>query len=433
MGVSTKTVIGHFTSSKNDNAGKDVKRRRHKPAIYQTIAYQTMVFPIAKPEQSVRQAHAPAPPEDAPVPAPARPAAPAPEPAPAPAPALFAPAPAPVPPPVPAPTRPARATRPPTREPAFRLPELEDLKMPRSRSRLRVAVMIALPAAILALLATRLLARASQPGEPIAMAQPLTTLSPAQVREVGRIEPMTKAQIRSRVAGLVTDVHVREGDVVQEGQVLVSLDSVPFAREIDRLEAEVDEQKVMLAVARRTLSRLRSDPAADPADLDRAQGEAKLAAARLAKAHVALAAVTDQRLYSLIRAPFKGVVLQRNINPGETVMAGISAGADTRPLLVIADLAALAVKIDVSQLDVGKVRLGQRATVAVDTLGEPLTARVSQIASASTPGASGSKVFPVELTLEPNTRLTRLKPGMIGEVTVRLQETRAAEIVAQKP
>jgi RND family efflux transporter MFP subunit len=418
MGVSTKTVIGHFTSSQNDNSGKDVKLKRRKPPVYQTLAYQTMVFPIAKPEQSLRPDPGATVPEEAPVAKAAETPVPAPAPAPSP-PALFASA---------APTaaaRPARASRPAAREPAFRIPELEDLKVPRSR--LRVAVMIAIPVAVLALLATRLLARASQPEEPIATAQPILPPPAAQVREVGRIEPMTRAQIRSRVAGLVTDVHVREGDVVQEGQVLVTLDSVPFAREIDRLEAEVDEQKVMLAVARRTLGRLRNDPVADQAELDRAQGEAKLAAARLAKAHVALAAVTDQRLYSLIRAPFKGVVLQRNINPGETVMAGISAGADTRPLLVIADLAALAVKIDVSQVDVAKLRLGQRATVAVDTLGEPLTARVSQIASASTPGASGTKVFPVELTIEPNARVARLKPGMTGDVTIRLQEPRVTK------
>lgn len=247
------------------------------------------------------------------------------------------------------------------------------------------------------------------------------------VLETGKVEPKAQAQVKSRVGGQVTDVAVVEGQPVKKGQVLVKLETTDYRREVARTEAEIEQQRLSLEYAELTLKRSeRSKEAAIGTDteLDQARNNAALARARIAAGRVALATAQDRLRYTQIEAPIDGTVTQRNINPGETVVPGVTATFDGKPLLIIADLRTLIVKIDLNQIDVAKVKPGQEAEITLDALpGKKFVAHVTKVAPAAVKatGMNAVDAFPVEATLDPGPDIAAIKPGMTADVRIKIE------------
>jgi macrolide-specific efflux system membrane fusion protein len=244
------------------------------------------------------------------------------------------------------------------------------------------------------------------------------------VLETGRIEPRAQAQVKSRVGGQVTDVTVQEGEKVKVGQILVRLEPTDYQRDVARQEAEIQQQRLALEYASLQLGRAERSRAvaiAPQMELDQARHEAATARARLTMSRVALATARDRLRYTAIEAPIAGTVTQRGINPGEVVVPGVTATVEGKPLLVIADLSTLLVKIDLNQIDVARVRKGQAAEITVDALpGKKYTAHITKVAPAAVAAArgQGADVFPVEAELDPAQDLAEIKPGMTADVRI---------------
>jgi macrolide-specific efflux system membrane fusion protein len=304
---------------------------------------------------------------------------------------------------------------------------------PRRHRWLQWLMVLAIPVTIIAFLALRGGTKTAAAG-PALRIVPVTAGSlRVQVKEVGRIEPTSQAQIRSRVGGLVKQVHVVEGERVQPDQPLITLDVEPFRREVMRLRAELAEQEAIAQTANKTLRRASKAVAVDvapAAELDRAVGDARLMSARLTKARVALMHAEAEVSYTVVRAPFAGSVIRRNINAGELVVPGASATVEGKPLLVVADLSSLVVKIEVNQIDVAKLAVGLKAVVRVDALPErELSGVVTRIGSAAVTGVTGSDVFQVELKLRADQTPELVKPGMTAEVTIVVKEVADSVLV----
>ena len=204
--------------------------------------------------------------------------------------------------------------------------------------------------------------------------------------------------------------------------------------EYDRLLTTQAAQDVLEARARVAVARERYDAALDrwyrlqsgPHAL-----ELRLAQARLEQARKALeqarAAVSqaqaqvellDLQLEKLtVRAPLDGVVLARNVEPGEVVSAGAT-------VLTLGDLSYLTIRVYIPVEDLGRIRLGDTARLAVDAYpGETFTAEVVYIAdqaeytpqNVQTPERRKTMVFAVELRI--HDPAGRLRPGMPADVT----------------
>src|SRR5262249_44866244 len=128
-------------------------------------------------------------------------------------------------------------------------------------------------------------------------------------------------------------------------------------------------------------------------------------------------------------------VIQRGIEPGEVVTPGVAATFEGKPLLVVADLSELKVKINLNQIDVAKVRLTQPVDVTVDALaGKKFVARVSKVAPAAVlEKGKDVETFPVEATLmreaegRPNDSgsagdVAAIKPGMTADVKIKVDK-----------
>jgi RND family efflux transporter MFP subunit len=192
------------------------------------------------------------------------------------------------------------------------------------------------------------------------------------------------ATVSSKVTGRVTEVLFEEGAEVEAHQLLARLDPSTVRAEYDvaanGLEAarrNLREIEVRLADARRTLERNRSlveRKLVSQAVLDASAAEAAALAARLeaARAEVGVAeaqvGLSRQGLADLeIRAPFKGVVISKDAQPGETVSPMSAGGGYTRTgIATIVDMDSREVEVDVNEAYINRVSARQRVECVLD-------------------------------------------------------------------
>ena len=212
----------------------------------------------------------------------------------------------------------------------------------------------------------------------------------------GYVEPRRKATVSSKITGKVTEVLVDEGMVVEEGQILAQLDDSDARRRYEAIRAErdvasaaIEELEVNLADAERTLRRtneLRDQGVASVQDLDSATAavdalRAKLRVARssldAARAQLAVSA-QDLENYT-VRAPFAGIAVSKDAQPGEMVSPVSAGGGFTRTgISTIVDMESLEIEVDVNESHIAKVTPGQPADAVLDAYPEwhiPATVR----------------------------------------------------------
>lgn len=200
------------------------------------------------------------------------------------------------------------------------------------------------------------------------------------VTATGTVEPTNEVEVSSELSGIIRDVQVDYNSAVEKGQLLATLDT-------DKLKATVDSSRAKLLAAKARVTEAEASvleakleyerkaqlverKAGTPQDLEAADASYKRAIAELesAKADVS-AAQADLSLdetnleKAAIRSPVTGVVLSRDVEPGQTVASSLQAPT----LFTIAeDLAKMEVQVDVDEADVGTVKEGQTATFTVD-------------------------------------------------------------------
>jgi RND family efflux transporter MFP subunit len=200
----------------------------------------------------------------------------------------------------------------------------------------------------------------------------------------GYVTARRRATVSSKVTGKIVEVNVEEGMAVREGQVLARLDDANVRAALNLMEAQlqaarrsITETEVRLAEAERTLRRreqLRADGLVPEADLDQARAEveslrARIAASReqviVAERQVALQQTELDNM--IIRAPFSGVALSKDAQPGEMVSPVSAGGGFTRTgISTIVDMKSLEIEVDVNESYINRVAAGQPVTAVLD-------------------------------------------------------------------
>jgi len=200
----------------------------------------------------------------------------------------------------------------------------------------------------------------------------------------GYVTARRRATVSSKVTGKVIEVNVEEGMAVREGQVLARLDDSTMRAGLELAKAQLEaarravpEVEVRLEEARLTLARrqrLSKEGLATPADLEQAEAEVNSLIARIgsqreqinvADRQVALqqTAIDDM----VIRAPFSGVALSKDAQPGEMVSPVSAGGGFTRTgISTIVDMRSLEVEVDVNESYINRVTAGQPVTAVLD-------------------------------------------------------------------
>ena len=200
----------------------------------------------------------------------------------------------------------------------------------------------------------------------------------------GYVTPRRRATVSAKVTGKIRDVFIDEGMRVAAGQVLARLDDVDAVAALRATEAEksvavatLEELRVQLANARRAFERnkdlrgrdLVSQESLDNAETAVASYEAQmtLAGERINAAERSVGIPRQNVDNCVVRAPFAGVVVSKDAQPGEMVSPISAGGGFTRTgIATVVDMASLEVEVDVNESYIARVAPAQRVEAVLD-------------------------------------------------------------------
>lgn len=274
------------------------------------------------------------------------------------------------------------------------------------------------------------------------------------VSATGNLKPINQVDVGSEQSGKITRVYVDVNDRVAKGQRLAELDtrrlvdSVTQNRaQVAASQASVSQAQAQVALAKATLDRqlnvfrlsggrvpAKTELDAARADYQSAVGNLRAQQAQVSVSRAQLATAQTNLSIAQIVSPVAGVVLSRDIEPGQTVAASFNA-----PVLftIAEDLTKMEVQVAVDEADVGQVKEGQAATFAVDAFpGKSFPARVTRVNVGSNASSSSSSSSSGSSTTASTSGTVVAYTAVLGvdnkDETLRPGMTATADIVTQQ-
>jgi RND family efflux transporter MFP subunit len=230
---------------------------------------------------------------------------------------------------------------------------------------------------------------ALQPRAAAVQTTPIVTAYASQqfvvLNAAGYVVAQRKAAISSKASGRLEWLGVAEGSRVKAGEMIARLDARDVTAQLEAARANVGVAKAALEQARaeegdaavslqRTQDLLKQKFVSQSA-LDQAKARADRAVAGIASARAGIAAAEATAKnaqiavdYTLIRAPFDGIILSKSANVGDMVTPFSSAADSKGAVVTMADMSTLEVEADVSEASLAKIRPGQPAEITLDAL-----------------------------------------------------------------
>lgn len=264
------------------------------------------------------------------------------------------------------------------------------------------------------------------------------------ITATGNLEPTNEVTVGSELSGTVTQVLVDTNDRVTNGQVLAQLDTSKLERQTESsraaavaAEAKVGQARATLIESEASLLRLQklkeasdgklpsqADMDAAIAAVERAKADLASAQAEVRQAQANVGANESDLTKSVIRSPVDGIVLSRNIEPGQTVAATMTAPE----LFVVAEkLENMKLEVAVAEADIGQLKPGQRATFTVDAWpSRSFEATVKKVEFGST---VTDNVVTYKTELEVGNDDLSLRPGMTATAEITVAEAKDVLLV----
>ncbi len=233
------------------------------------------------------------------------------------------------------------------------------------------------------------------------------------VREVGVVDPVTKVDVKSAVSGRVLSLRVREGAVVKSGDVLAEVEpDVNQAQSLSEVQGDLTQAQLKLQDAEREFASQKAlfDQGLLGADAFKAvQNKREQAVETLKAARMRYQIVEDRGIpisgnaasqKARVVAPMSGVVIKKGVELGETVTSGVSSFNSGTVLFTVADLKSLIIRVNLNEVDIAKVHVGQPVRITLDAYPQKVfTGKVTFVAP-SAELVEKIKVFKVEISLD---------------------------------
>ena len=233
------------------------------------------------------------------------------------------------------------------------------------------------------------------------------------VREVGVVDPVTKVDVKSAVSGRILTLRVREGAVVKNGDVLAEVEpDVNQAQSLSDTQGGLTQAQLKLEDAERTFASQKAlfDQGLLGSDAFKGvQNMREQAVEALKAARMRYQIVEDRGIpisgnaasqNARVVAPMSGVVIKKGVELGETVTSGVSSFNAGTVLFTVADLKSLIIRVNLNEVDIAKVHVGQPARITLDAYPQKVfTGKVSFVAP-SAELVEKIKVFKIEITLD---------------------------------
>ena len=277
---------------------------------------------------------------------------------------------------------------------------------------------------------------ASSPEEPALQTTPVMRGEfKDEVKASGNVQPMSSVVVTPEVDGIISEVFVSEGDYVEAGTTLLTIRNDSLDKAVREADIQLRSAKTQLSSAKENYNTAYKAYYADQTDLATvnsaadAVDSAQLALETAQSAYDDAVATADKRT---VTAPASGTIVVMNAVEGAAVGSGAGAGAAATvssgasgALITIGDLSQMTVSVQVNEMDISKVSVGQAARATFSALPNvELDATVTRIATVSSADASSAMsgyggnvvTYAVDLLI-PNPDPS-LKPGMTASVTI---------------
>jgi HlyD family secretion protein len=279
----------------------------------------------------------------------------------------------------------------------------------------------------------------------------------------GKVEPITKVEIKSKANGIIEKLYVDVDQIVQPGAVLAELDKEQLRARVRELEASLEAKKAAMSAAQAQLTKNRIEAESPDVEFARrayeralslfeqkllaqsglddaksamevaenkqraAQGQLVISQARVgesqaavAEAQAAVERAEEELANATIRSPIRATVLTRDIELGSPVSSILNLGANATLVMTLGDIDSVFVRGKVDESDIGRVRLGQKAKITVETFKErTFEGRVTQI---SPIGAEKDNVTTFEVKVSIENAAKELKANMTANAEIVLEE-----------
>ena len=192
------------------------------------------------------------------------------------------------------------------------------------------------------------------PPPQVAVSKPLTRELDTRVGFLGQFSAVDEVELRAQVGGTLTDIHFKDGDIVRKGDLLFTIDTVPYQIEFDRARARLQIAKARLALADSELARaqeLKRAKAVSNEEVDRRNSEQLSARAAVDDA---AAQIRDARFdleHCRIVAPFTGRIGKHLVSVGNLIAGSRAASSPTTLLATLVSLEPIHLDFDMSESD----------------------------------------------------------------------------------
>ena len=243
---------------------------------------------------------------------------------------------------------------------------------------------------------------------------------PGLVNSSGELQPEKSIIISPKRQGIIEEIYVEEGDLIQKGQVLAKMDESDLIYRINELKADFEKQKS--TYERRKF--LYSEGAISKEKQEEYKNLFLRSEARLRQREV-------ERSELEIRAPFKGIITSRDVDPGAFVLPTKSSSAsphtDSRNNGIFELSQGLKVIAKVPESDIGRIQIDQAANIRVDSFPEKrFKARVNKI---SPRAIKSNNVTSFEVTLLLVNSPKQLRIGMTADIEFQTGATAISTLV----
>jgi HlyD family secretion protein len=288
----------------------------------------------------------------------------------------------------------------------------------------------------------------------------------------GKIEPLTKVEVKSKASGIVKQVFVEYSDHVKQGQVLVELDKEELAARVREARANLLAAQAAREASQATFERNKVEAEGPDlpflkASVDRARklhddglisqavmedgekayqmalnkqmialrnlsvtrADVARAEAQVAQAQAALERADEDLRNSTITSPMDGLVLSRDVEVGDAVSSILVLGSQATLVMTLGDVSEVYVKGKVDEADISKVYLGQPARIVVESLKDKKF--VGKVTKISPMGVEKDNVTTFEVRVSIRNPSGELKANMTANAEIILEEKKNVLLIPE--
>jgi RND family efflux transporter MFP subunit len=230
----------------------------------------------------------------------------------------------------------------------------------------------------------------------------------------GKIQAKNSANLSTRMMGFVNTLHVKVGDKVQKGQLLVSINNTDLKAKAAQVSASITEATAAFNNAEKDYNRFQQlfeDNSASQKELDDISARYEMAKARLEAANQMKNEINAQFEYSNIRAPFSGVVTNTFVDEGAMANPGM-------PLVEVESPSSFEVKAMVPETEISQIVPDTEVDVVISAINKTIKGKVSEI-STSAKNTGGQYIVTIDL----GEQEAQILSGMFATVQFPVERT----------